>query len=239
MDSPVVGETLDLFAKLSPPGRPYLPGGFDFQRRFWFMGIGGVGFTMGRARAGAQNETENQDTSLIKLRRFRQSISDRIRTALPGVSGAAAAALITGDRSAIPSDALSHMRDAGLAHPLAISGLHLGLVATILFFVTRAVLACFEPVALRWPIKKIAALMALIGAFGYMLMSGGTIPTQRAFLMTGLALLAIAMDRSPFSLRLVAFGVWRIFNFACGARCVAWRQFPNVLCGRDRSGRRV
>ncbi|MGY8960420.1 MAG: ComEC/Rec2 family competence protein, partial [Alphaproteobacteria bacterium] len=78
------------------------------------------------------------------------------------MSGAVAAALITGDRSAIPSDALSHMRDAGLAHPLAISGLHLGLVATILFFVTRAVLACFEPVALRWPIKKIAALMALI-----------------------------------------------------------------------------
>jgi competence protein ComEC len=213
-DTPVVGETLDLFAKLSPPGRPSIPGGFDFQRRFWFMGIGGVGFTLGRARTGTNNESENQQSISIKLRRFRLSISDRIRAALPGESGAVAAALITGDRSAISQGSLSDMRDAGLAHLLAISGLHLGLVATILFFVTRAILATFEPVALRWPIKKIAAIMALIGAFGYLMMTGGTIPTQRAFLMTGLALLAITMDRSPFSLRLVAFGAFSILLIA-------------------------
>ena len=209
-DRPVVGEILDLFAKLSPPGRPSMPGGYDFQRRFWFMEIGGVGFTLGRARRPEQFGFKSDDSALIGLRRFRQMMSDRIRMAAPGPTGAVSAALITGDRSAIPQTVMSDMRDAGLAHLLAISGLHLGLVATILFFVARALLASHEQIALKWPIKKIAALFALFGTLGYLVLTGGTIPTQRAFLMSGLALVAIMMDRSPFSLRLVAFGAFAI-----------------------------
>ena len=70
-----------------------------------------------------------------------------------------------------------------MAHLLAISGLHIGLVAGLLFFAMRLGLAMIEPVALRYPIKKVAALGAILGAFAYLLISGATIPTQRAFLM--------------------------------------------------------
>ena len=96
-----------------------------------------------------------------------------------------AAARLTGERGAIDKAVLAAMRDTGLAHLLAISGLHIGLVAGILFFVCRAVLALWEPVALRYPIKKWAAVVALAGTAFYLLLSGATIPTQRAFLMGG------------------------------------------------------
>ena len=214
LDKPVLGERIDVFAKLSPPGRPSLPGGYDFQRRSWFQGLGAVGFSMGRARRPNSTGVRDGHSAGIWFREVRQSISDRIRAAVPDASGAVAAALITGDRSAIPKAVMADMRDSGLAHLLAISGLHLGLVATILFFFARAALALHERTALYYPIKKIAAMMALAGTFGYLLLTGGTVPTQRAFIMTGLALLAIMLDRSPFSLRLVAFGALIILAFA-------------------------
>lgn len=97
------------------------------------------------------------------------------------------------------------MRDAGLAHLLAISGLHIGLVGGLLFFVVRLLLATSETLALRYPIKKWAALAAVAGSFGYLLVSGGTLPTQRAFLMLSLALLAVLIDRVAISMNLVAW----------------------------------
>ena len=118
--------------------------------------------------------------------------------------GPVAAALMTGERRAIPRDALASMRDSGLAHLLAISGLHIGLVAGLLFFVVRLGLAIVEPVALRYPIKKYAAGTAIAGAFAYLLISGATIPTQRAFLMVSIVMLAVMIDRTAISMRLVA-----------------------------------
>jgi competence protein ComEC len=96
------------------------------------------------------------------------------------------------------------MRDSGMAHLLAISGLHIGLIAGIVFFGLRAVLALMAPLALRYPIKKIAAALAIIAALGYALVAGATVPTQRAFLMIGLVLVAVLFDRRGLSIRSVA-----------------------------------
>src|SRR3546814_645516 len=97
------------------------------------------------------------------------------------------------------------MRDSGLAHLLSISGLHMGLVASILFFGIRGLLALWERAALCWPIKKWAAGAAIIGSFAYLLLSGADVPTQRSFVMTGLVLLAVILDRTAISLQLVAW----------------------------------
>ena len=64
---------------------------------------------------------------------MRQTITTKIRAVLKGVSGTIAATLMTGERSAIPEDVMTAIRDSGLAHLLAISGLHIGLVAGIIF----------------------------------------------------------------------------------------------------------
>ena len=68
----------------------------------------------------------------------------------------------------------------------------------------RAGLALVPPLALRFPIKKWAAVLAAAAALVYLFLVGATIPTQRAYVMVGLALLAIVLDRQPISLRLLA-----------------------------------
>ncbi len=205
-DAVGVGDRISVLARLSPPPAPAMPGAYDFQRRAWFARIGAVGFALGHVKP--VDDTADGDrvgTAAIKLSKLRQAMADRIRRVVPGESGAIAAALIVGDRSAIPEDTVQALRDSGLAHLLAISGLHLGLVATILFFGVRLMLAICEPVALRLPIKKIAAMAALAGAFIYLLLAGATVPTQRAFIMTGIVLFAVLVDRTAVSLRLVAW----------------------------------
>jgi len=102
------------------------------------------------------------------------------------------------------------IRDSGLAHLLAISGLHIGLVAGILFIWVRAMLALVGPLALRYPIKKWAAATAIAGALAYALIAGSTVPTQRAFLTVGLVLAAVMLDRRGLSIRLVAWAALAI-----------------------------
>ena len=146
----------------------------------------------------------------VWLAELRQSITDRILTQLPGETGAVAAALMTGYQTAVPEPVMAAMRDSGLAHLLSISGLHIGLVAGLLFVGLRRALALIPPLALAHPIKKWAAGAALIGAFGYLLLSGAPVPTQRAFLMTGLMLVAVLLDRRAISMRSVAWAACAI-----------------------------
>ncbi|WP_119418386.1 ComEC/Rec2 family competence protein [Desertibaculum subflavum] len=201
--APAIGAWIRLRAVLSPPGAPYEPGGFDFARYAFYRQLGGLGFAVSEVRAARPMATPGFEPILM-LRRWQADLTDRIERALPGPAGAIAAALMTGERSGIPDEVNTAMQLSGLAHLLSISGLHLALVAGILFFGTRFALAAIEWVALRWPIKKIAAAAALAGAFAYMLVSGAAVPTQRAFLMTAVVLIAVMLDRSALSMRLVA-----------------------------------
>jgi len=205
------GDVVSLTGVLMPPPEAALPGDFDFVRYAWFKQLGGVGYTIRKPVLVARG----QGGALARrIEGWRQGISDRVQAVLPGAPGAVAAALMTGKRGAIPEHVLQNMRDAGLAHLLAISGLHIGLLAGLLFFAIRASFAAIEPLALSYPIKKWAAVAALIGAFGYLLLSGGTVPTQRAFLMTGMVLLAVMLDRQAFSMALVAWAAGAVLLLA-------------------------
>lgn len=213
LDPPKPGDTIDTLAILQPPPSPSLPGGYDFARKAWFEQIGAVGFALGAVRA---TETPESSSWRIALAQLRLDITSRILSGLEteDVIGPVAAALMTGERRAIPEAALASMRDSGLAHLLAISGLHIGLVAGLLFFAVRLGLALIEPVALRYPIKKYAALTAILGAFAYLLISGATIPTQRAFLMVSIVMFAVMIDRTAISMRLVALSAMAVLLFA-------------------------
>lgn len=202
--APLPGQWIAVRARLNPPPAPAMPGGYDFQRRAWFDGLGAVGFALGEVRLLSDRPAGAYDRAAIWLAGLRDGLSQTIRTRVEGEAGAVSAALVTGDRSAIPETVLDDMRDSGLAHLLAISGLHVGLVAALLFAGLRAVLALLPPLALRYPIKKWAALAAILGAVVYMVLAGATVPTQRAVLMTAIALGAVMLDRYPFSPRLVA-----------------------------------
>ena len=199
------GDWVRLRGRLSAPSAPLLPGGFDFQRHAYFTGIGAVGFSMGAARR-LDGPPAGPFEWRIHLSNLRVRLAKRVTEAIPGDAGAVAAALITGYRSVIPEPVLNAFRDAGLAHLLAISGLHIGLAAGIVFLGARRAFGIYPPLAQRLPVKKIAAALALIAAFGYALMAGATVPTQRAFLIAAMVLVAVMVDRRGISLRMLAWG---------------------------------
>lgn len=197
---PLPGVRIRARAILMPPPSPAAPGAFDFARQAWFQRLGAVGFALGPV----QEIGGDRAGFAVRIAALRTAMAGQIRRALPEPRGGIAAALMTGDRAAIEAADMTALRDSGLAHLLAISGLHVGLVAGLVFFAVRFVLAAIPPVALRWPIKKWSAAAALLAAFGYLWLTGATVPTQRAFVMTAIVLGAVMVDRRAVSMRLVA-----------------------------------
>ncbi len=203
-----IGQVIKILASLNPPSEPIIPDGFNFRRYLYFQGIGAVGFVY--------NEPEILSSPIkgfLNIQRLRYHISTKLYDYLSPQSASIAAALLVGYKNAISDSDKQAVRDSGLAHMLAISGLHVGLFAGTLFFLIRFLLAFFPNIALYYPVKKIAAIIALLGAVFYMLLAGSTVPTQRAVFMVGIVFLAIILDRSPISLRLVAASALIILLF--------------------------
>jgi competence protein ComEC len=197
-----LGDSVVVRAKVGPPPPPSIPDSYDFQRHAFFEGIGAVGFAYGAPRLAERAASSGPSAWLGGLR---LAMTERILPRLPGAAGGIAVALVTGEQAAIPRADLTAMRDSGLAHLLSISGLHMAFVAGILFVGLRAALALVPSLALNHPIKKWTAAAALLGTLFYLLLSGSSVPAQRAFIMTGLVLAAILLDRSAVSMRLVAW----------------------------------
>ncbi len=197
---PEPGRIVGLTAHLSPPEGPVEPDGFDFQRHAWFQQLGALGYT----RSPAITISPPAGGRSLWLWRLRMSVSAEIQRALPGTTGGIAAAITVGDRSGIPQDVLEDLRAANLAHLLAISGLHMGLLTGFVFASLRFGLALCSPLALRTNTKKFAAVPALVAGAIYLALSGGNVATERAFIMVAVMLLAVLFDRRALSLRSVA-----------------------------------
>lgn len=207
---PTAGRRVMLTGFVGPPSAPVEPGGFDFRRHAWFERLGGVGYT----RSPVLAVSDPEPGLALGLTRLRQSISAGIRARLPGETGGFVAAILTGDRSGVGQETLEALRRSNLAHLLAISGLHMGLLTGAVYGALRFALALVPMIALRLPIRKIAAIGALAAATVYLALSGGNIATQRAFVMAAVMLGAVLVDRRALSLRSVALAamillVWR------------------------------
>lgn len=196
------GDFVMTTAHLSPPPGPAEPGGFDFQRHAWFERLGAVGYSRVPV---LRFKPADKSSWLIKLQRFRVSLASSIRTRVGGSEGPFAAAILTGDRSTIPKEALDDLRASNLAHLLAISGLHMGLLTGVVFAGVRYLLALLPGLAVRLPTKKVAAVVALAAGFFYLGLSGANVATQRAFIMVAVMLTAVCLDRRALTLRAVAF----------------------------------
>lgn len=195
----VVGDHISLLAKLTPPSPPVLPDGFDFQRHYYFEGIGALGFSLSDITV-----TQHSDDSGFFLTKLRNRITAHIKKIVPDRQAGIVAALMTGERAAIYEEDWQALRVSGLAHIISISGLHVAMVAGPIFFLVRFFLALIPFLALNYPIKKMAAACALIVACLYVGLVVPSVPTTRALLMTGVMLIAVMLDRSPISMRLVA-----------------------------------
>lgn len=194
------GDRVRLRARLQAPMPPALPGGFDYARQAYFEGLGALGFAIGRP------ERLPADRPMARgIANLRAAIAARIHEVAPGAAGAMSAALIAGVRAGIDQDTWRDMQVSGLAHLISVSGLHMVMVAGSVFLAVRWLLALIPALALRYPVKRIAALVALMAAAFYLVLSGNSVPTQRSFLMTAAGLVGVIFDRNPLSLRLLAW----------------------------------
>ena len=156
--APEVGSFVELKARLQPPLAPLRPGSYDFSRDLYFQGIGASGFAM-----GAIKTVEPRVNGGLALRYaavmqgLRDAIDARIRTTLDGDKRAIATALLTGRRDAITEPVNDAMFISGLGHVLSISGYHMAVVAGVVFFAVRALLALIPGLTVSAPIKKWSA----------------------------------------------------------------------------------
>lgn len=199
--TPEIGMTVITTGHLSPPSGPVEPRGFNFRKMAWFQGLGGVGYT--RSPVLALVNSEGNRAGLF-IRRLRRQISTSVQNEILGEEGAFAAAILTGDRSDMSGTTLQNLRSSNLAHLLAISGLHMGMLTGFVFASVRMILALFPTVSMRLPVKKISAVVAILFGAGYLGLSGGNVATQRAFIMVAVMFLAILLNRHALTLRAVA-----------------------------------
>ncbi len=202
------GDRVIANAMLSPPGRPSMPGGYDFARAAYFSGTGANGYAVGpvtKLKLGGEEDW---------LANMRYNISNKIRASLPGDTGAMTDAVITGDRSRISKEAYDDMRKSGLAHLIAISGINLVLAAGVMFFGVRLLLSFFPVLSERYAAKKIAAVVAILGETIYLLISGMPVSAVRSYIMVLLVMLGIVVDRDATPMRSVALSSLIILAFA-------------------------
>lgn len=204
---PTPGDLISVRALIRAPAAPAYPGAWDFQRAAFFSGQGGVGFAIGAA------ELTPGAGKAPPFAGLRTELEARVLATLPGSAGAISAALLTGSQSAIPAADLNAMRDSGLAHLLSVSGLHIAIVMSVSFWVTRLLLALYRPLALRVPGKLLAGCGALLAGGFYMLLTGAQVPMQRSFAMACLVTLAILAGRKAISLRGLAWAAAAVMVF--------------------------
>ncbi len=202
------GQVIRMKVKLNPIPDPSLPGEFDFRRQAYFNGIGATGFAL-----SIPEIIGNRETWKTKFEKKREQLTTFFIENMAAPQGAIAAALITGDKAAIPDDIREDFVQSGLAHILAISGLHLSIIAGGVFIFLRKGIALIPPLCLRYSSKKIAAIGTILVTLLYLILSGFGVPAQRAFIMISVVMGAILIDRTALSIRTVALAAFLILLF--------------------------
>ena len=192
------GDTIRVRALVRPPAPPAYPGAWDLQRDAWFNGHGGSGYALGPVERRAETAPSGPQQLVQQLREL---IARRITAVVPGASGAISVTLLTGVTSGIPPADHDAFRGSGLAHLLAVAGLHIGIVMGWVLVFSRLAFAASEHASLHWPTKKLAALTALTAGGGYLVLTGMHLPIVRSFAMACLYTVAVLAGRRAISLR--------------------------------------
>jgi len=201
-----IGDCVELVAAVRPLPHPVMPGAYQLDRKAYFEGLTGSGYIPSRVLPADCDSGGGYGLILPKgVSALRDGIVEKINGALPLEQAGIAAAIVAGERGGIPQRITENYRDSGLAHFLSISGLHMSMVAGIMFFLVRLIMAVIPALSLRYDSKKTAAVFAIFMSIVYLFISGAAIPAQRAFIMTFIVLLGVLFARQAISMRMTAW----------------------------------
>ena len=231
---PRAGTRLRATARIYPPPGRVLHGAPDHSRRALAAGVVASGYVVSRRPAAALPADELDWR--VRLAAFRQRRADEIAAGMDRPAGGIAAALLIGDRRHVEQPVYDLFRGSGLAHLLAISGLHMGLLCFGAVGFVRAAAALLPGYASRFAVHKLAACVGMLAGFAYLLLSGMSVSAVRAWLMAMLVLAAWLLDRLGLTLRNVGIAAFIVLlvsplslftagmqlSFAATAALVIW-----------------
>ena len=215
------------------------PGGLDYERWLFSQRIVARGYV----RAEPEPERLTQDLR-YPVDRLRQFIGEQFQTLLPSHSlQGILSALAIGERQGISQDQWEILNNTGTTHLMAISGLHIGLVAGLLYALAYWLWTRSVRLPRYWAAPKAAMLLAWLGACGYAALAGFALPTQRALLMLAVVTLALVSARPLSSSHVLALALIAVLLYDPLAPLSAgfWLSFGAVavlvymLAGRRRA----
>lgn len=190
-EAPASGERWRLAVRLKPPGGFANPGGFDYERWLYQQRIRATGYV--RSDPRNRRTAAGQPSGLQALRnRLADALEGRIDD-MPAM--ALVGALTIGVRERITSRQWEVLRATGTSHLMAISGLHISLVAGLLFMGVKAGWSGMARLTAYLPATRAAAVAALGGSLLYALLSGFAVPAQRAMVMVAVLMAAVVCGR--------------------------------------------
>lgn len=187
-----VGDRWRLVVRLKQPHGFQNPGGFDYEAHLIQERIRATGYV----RKKPEPVRLDPDGHSYPVGRARQHIGDAIRAALPEHPFLPMlVAFVNGDEQGITNDQWRVLQHTGTAHLIAISGMNIGFVAGLAFLLGARLWAWPGRTVLVWPAQKVGALVAILAAASYAALAGFAIPTQRALIMVGVAMLGVMVSR--------------------------------------------
>jgi len=205
------GDRVTFAARIKPFRNFRNPGGFDYRRYMAFQGIDGS--------AWVRAEALKQDGYLPRTAagRWIQGIRRRLSRLIDAAGGEKSAdekavlkALVYGDRSGIDSELRQRFNRAGVGHLLAISGLHVGIVASVAFGCLCWIFSFCPPLLWRGWGRRWAAAAALVPVLAYGILAGLSPSTQRAEIMVAVFLTALILGRGHDILNTLALAAMLI-----------------------------
>ncbi|MFT0820557.1 MULTISPECIES: ComEC/Rec2 family competence protein [Wolbachia] len=197
-----IGDQVKLSAKLFPPKIAPSEYAYDFARIAYYQKISATGFATSKITLHKKAEARK---FLEYIESFRQYIYENLQQNIKKPHVDIISALLIGKKDGIDQKTMDAIRDSGIAHLFAISGLHLSFVAGLFFVVFRNLFAISETLTLKYNTKKISAFLTILPTTFYLLITGMQISAQRAYIMVILVLVAIMIERKYRGLIAIAF----------------------------------
>jgi len=206
---PRTGSLWRLQVRLKNPHGFQNPGGFDYEAFLFSQHVRATGYIVPNSRRRFLGQGVWPGFNSL-----RQSIRTRLEHALMNSSQTGIlSALAIGDKQGISLEQRKIFSNTGTSHLLAISGLHLGLVSGLIFFLARAAWSSFPFGARRLPAQRFAIIPAMISALVYSGLAGFSIPTQRALVMLTVLYLAVLFERQPLRLQALAYAILAVLFY--------------------------
>ena len=202
-----IGDNITVYGRFFPLSPPVFEGKPDYSRHMWLDSIGATGFVY-TAHLVDKFRSEGVLSELsVHVKKFRLKLAAKMTSQLDNFEPEIASfssALLLGVRKSIPDDAYKSFQLAGIAHLLAISGLHMGFFCFGIFTLCRYVFSYFPSISQIYPIHKFAALLAIISASFYPVISGAPTSALRAWMMAGALMIGVMCDVRILTIRNLA-----------------------------------